>query len=172
MPTIEIVSVNSTGMNLNQKDYEFAIIEENKLVSHRGLFKKFLKKQKGVIVHLGDPDFKEEKDGFFWGGELIDWDFEPVKISFPFCDSANHIFESGADQKLKFKILDKYKTDVDKLLRKALNCSPLKKSYFLTDYQFGPEREKIEVNYSINDFWTEHDKEGLRFNTLYEFYGQ
>ena len=38
MPTIEIASINSTGLGLNQADFDIAIIEENKLESHRGLF--------------------------------------------------------------------------------------------------------------------------------------
>ena len=45
MPTIEIASINSTGLNLKSEDFKVAIIEENKLVSHRGLFYDFLKTQ-------------------------------------------------------------------------------------------------------------------------------
>jgi len=43
MPTIEIASINSTGLRLNQADFDVAIIEENKLESHRGLFYDLLK---------------------------------------------------------------------------------------------------------------------------------
>ena len=172
MPTVEIVSVNSTGLNLKQKDYELAIIEENKLISHRGLFYKLLKKQNGVIVHIGGSDFYEEKDGFFYGGGIIDWNFEPGQIYIPEFDPVGQIFHSGADQQFKFRILDQYKADIDKILGIALDGSPIKKVYFLTDYQFGPEKEKIEIIYSISDFWTRHDNEGLRFNTLYELYGR
>ena len=52
MPTIEIASINSTGLGLNQADFDVAIIEENKLESHRGLFYDLLRQQNGVIVIL------------------------------------------------------------------------------------------------------------------------
>jgi hypothetical protein len=38
MPTIEIASIKSKGLNIDQNNFEIAIIEENKLESHRGLF--------------------------------------------------------------------------------------------------------------------------------------
>jgi len=171
MPTIEIVSINSTGLNLKQTDFELAIIEENKPISHRGLFYEILKKQNGVIIHIGGAECKETDSGFYGGG-IIDWDFEPGEIYIPEFDPTNQIDNRGADQQFKFKFLEKYKADIEKLLEISLDSSPLKKIYFLTDYQFGPEKEKIEIIYTINDFWTRHNNEGLRFNTMYELYGR
>jgi hypothetical protein len=57
-------------------------------------------------------------------------------------------------------------------LKIALKNSPIKKIYFLTDYQFGPKKENIEIIYTVSDFWTQHDSAGLNFNTLYEIYGE
>ena len=149
MPTIEIASINSTGLGLNQADFEVAIIEENKLESHRGLFYDLLRKQNGVIVHIGNPDLKGSGVSGFFAGKIIDW-------------------ENGTNQQFTFKFLDCYKLDIDKILKTALDKSPIKKVYFLTDYQFGPSKENIQIDYSINDFWTRHDNEGLEFNTMYE----
>lgn len=172
MPTIEIASFNSTELGLNQADYDVAIIEENKLESHRGLFYDLLRQQNGVIVHIGNPDFKDDKEGVFFAGQIIDWDFELTEIFFPEFDENDPTDNRGANQQFKFKFLGQYKTDIDKLLKIALDNSPIKKVCFLTDYQFGPENGKTEIIYTITDFWTQHDNEGLGLNTLYEMYGQ
>ena len=167
MPTIEIASINATELRLNQADFNIAIIEENKLESHRGLFYELLKKQSGVIVHIGDPDFKDDKEGGYFAGAIIDWDFQPKEIFFSEFDTDNRV----ANQQFKFKFLDLYKPDIDKLLKIALDNSPIKKVCFLTDYQFGPESGKTEVIFTIRDFWTQHDNDGLNLNTMYEMYG-
>ncbi|TKK64022.1 hypothetical protein FC093_23420 [Ilyomonas limi] len=172
MPTIEIASINSTGLDLNQANFDVAIIEEKKLESHRGLFYDLLRQQNGVIVHIGNPDFKDDKEGGFFAGQIIDWDFEPTEIYFPEFDENDTTDNRGANQQFRFKFLNQYKPDIDKLLKIALDNSPIKKVCFLTDYQFGPENGKIEIIYTITDFWTLHDKEGLGLNTLYEMYGR
>lgn len=76
MPTIEIASFSSTRLGLNQADFDVAIIEENKLESHRGLFYDLLRQQNGIIVHIGNPDFKNNKEDGYFAGAIIDWDFE------------------------------------------------------------------------------------------------
>ena len=172
MPTIEIISINSEGLGLNQMDFDIAIIEENKLESHRGLFYDLLRQQNGVIVHIGNPDFKDDKDDGFFADVIIDWNFEETDIYIPKFDENDPIGNWGANQQFKFKLLDQYKADIDKLLKIALDKSPVKKVCFLTDYQFGPEKEKIEIIYTIKDFWVQHDNEGLNFNTMYEMYGK
>jgi hypothetical protein len=172
MPTIEIASFNSTGLELNQADFNVAIIEENKLESHRGLFYDLLRNQNGVIIHIGNPDFKDDKDGGFFAGQIIDWGFESTEIFIPEFDENEQTDYCGANQQFRFKFLNLYKFDIDKLLKIALDKSPIKKVCFLTDYQFGPEKEKIEIIYSISDFWTLHDNYGLQLNTFYEMYGK
>ena len=149
MPTIEIVSINCTGLNLEQEDFEIAIIKEDKLESHRGLFYDFLKVQTGVIIHLGNANFKFNKGNGFFAGELIDWD-------------------SKMEKNLKFK--EKYKTEIDKLLMLSIDNSPICKTYFLFDYQF--ENGIDEVELTTQDFWKIHDTEGLKFNKLYQLTGK
>ena len=172
MPTLEIASLDSKGLGLNQEDFDVAIIEENRLESHRGLFYDFLRQQNGVIIHIGNPDLKIDKEGGFFAGEIIDWNFEPTENSLPNFDENELTDNDGANQQLKFKFLDQYTDDVDKLLKIALDKSPIKKVYLLTDYQFGPENGHTEIIYSIKDFWTQHNSDGLRLNTLYEMYDQ
>ena len=172
MPTIEIASINSTGLGLNQADFYVAIIEENKLESHRGLFYDLLKQQDGVIIHIGNPDFKNDKEGGFFAGAIVDWSFEPGDIIIPEYDGNGQTYNSEANQQFRFKFLEQFKSDIDKLLKIALDNSPIKKVCLLTDYQFGPENGKTEIIYTISDFWTQHDNEGLGLNTLYEIYGR
>ncbi|MDX2190209.1 MAG: hypothetical protein SFY32_10115 [Bacteroidota bacterium] len=172
MPTIEIASINSNGLVLNQSDFDVAIIEENKLESHRGLFYHWLSQQKGVIVHIGNPDFKDYKEGGFFAGAIVDWDFEPGDIIISEDVEKDPTYNRGANQQFRFKLLEQYKPNIDKLLKIALDNSPIKKVYFLTDYQFGPESGKKEIIYTITDFWALHDNKGLGLNTLYELYGK
>ena len=170
MPTVEIASINSTGLGLNQADFDIAIIEESKLESHRGLFYDFLRQQKGVIIHIGNPDFKYNKKEGFFAGEIIDWSFEPGTLIIPEYDPINPTSKRGANQEYGFKFIDQYRSDLDKLLKIALDKSPIKKIYFLSDCQFGPEKESFEIICTLTDFWERHDREGLVFNTIYELY--
>lgn len=172
MPTIEIASINSKGLGLNQADFGVAIIEENKLESHRGLFLGLLRKQDGTIVHIGNPDLKDDKELGYFAGELIDWNFEPTDISFTKSDENKPTENHAANQQFKFKFLEQYKPDIDKLLKIAIDNSPVKRVYFLTDYQFGPEVGGAEIIFTISDFWAQHDNYGLNLNTIYEMYGR
>jgi len=172
MPTIEIASFNAKGFGLNQADFDIAIIEEDKLESHRGLFHEILIKQNGSIIHIGNPDMKTDKQGGFFAGEIIDWDFEPGDIIIPEFDENKSTINREANQQFKFKNLDQFKPEIDKLLKIALDNSPIKKVCFLTDYQFGPERGKTQIIITISDFWTQHDNDGLSINTMYEMYGR
>ena len=170
MPTIEIASINSSGLHLNQNDFDVAIREESVLKSHRGLFYDFLLKFKGTIIHIGNPEYKSEKEGFFFGGSLINWDFEPTQIYIPDMDSESSLIDTGANQIFKFQFQIKYKYDIDRILNIALQSSPIKRVFFLTDYQFGPENELHEIIYSITAFWNLHDTDGLWLNRLYVIY--
>ncbi len=172
MPTIEIISINATGLGLDQEDFKIAIIEEKKLRSHRGLFRDSLKEQKGVIVHIGNPEMKNGEGAGFWADKIIDWEFEPYDLVIPQVDTNDPTDNWGANQQYLFKFLDEYKNDIDKILKMALDNSPIKKVCFLTDYQFGPEHGKTEIIYTISDFWNEHDENGLCLNTMYEMYGR
>ena len=163
MPTIEIVSIGADKLGLKQTDFDIAIIEENKLISHRGLFFDFLKKQNGVIVHIGNPDLKNEKECGFFAGLIIDWDFEPDYIKIPDFDKG----ETGSNQNFRFKFLLDYQIEIAKIIKIGFLKSPTKDLFFLTYYQFGPENATIkEMN--LKDFWVQHDNDGLEWNVLYK----
>ncbi|GHE67673.1 hypothetical protein [Roseivirga thermotolerans] len=168
MPTIEIVSINSKQLNINQFNFKLAIREEHKLESDRGLFYDFLLKNEGTILHLGNPEFVEGSKGGFFAGELINWDYEPKNIVIPHVEDQLR----GANQQVRFQFLPEFKDQIDQLLNIALRNSPVSKVFFLTDYQFGPYKANYEQNFLINDLWEQHDSNGLIWNTLYEIYGK
>jgi len=122
------------------------------------------------MIHVGNPEFKNDKESGFFGGAIINWGLESKDIIIPRIEKDNQVDNWGANQSFNFRFLDKYKTDVDKLIRTAINGSELKKVYFLTDYQFGPEKPSHEIIYTMTDFWDRHDNEGLEWNKLYELY--
>ncbi|SFH51493.1 hypothetical protein [Pedobacter insulae] len=170
MPTIEIASINSQGLGLNQDDFALAIIEENKLISHRGLFYNLLLEQDGTIVHVGNPDFKDDKEIGFFADEIIDWSVDPNdQISIPIHDTDDIIDDRGSNQQFIFKILSQYKVEINQILTIAVDNSPNNKVCFLTDYQFGPENANIEIIYTINDFWALHDSGGLTFTQCMKY---
>ena len=163
MPTIEIISLGADKIGLNQDDFQVAIIEDTQMESDRGLFYDYLKPQKGTIVHIGNPDFKMDKEGGFFAGKIIYWDFEPTLVQIPNFDKE----ETGSNQQFKFQFLVDYQIDVAKILIISLESSPVQEAYFLTDYQFGPEIAKMK-DLKISEFWTLHDSKGLTWNTLYK----
>jgi hypothetical protein len=73
MPTIEIVSLGAEELGLDQNDFQLAIIEDNQMESDRGLFYDFLKQQKGIMIHVGNPEFKDDKEGGFFAGQIVNW---------------------------------------------------------------------------------------------------
>ena len=172
MPTIEIASINSVGLNLKQVDFTLAIIEENKIESHRGLFYELLRNENGVIIHLGNPDFKYDKEHGFHAGQIIDWNFVPVNGIVPTVDPNDPEYDSLISQQFEFKFKKRYKMDINKLMNLALAGSKINKIYFLSDYQFGPVESSKECVPSINAFWDIHDYNGLIFNRIYEIIQQ
>jgi hypothetical protein len=164
MPTIEIISFETKSLELKQENYDFKIEEDNKLESHRDLFKNYLNKNEGVIVHLGNRN--QIGDTFCWASDLIDWDlFSDDKIIIPNINDPRR----GSGQMKHFKFIESYREKINELMNIALKCSLVGKSAILTSYQFGPENEYVENIISIKNFWERHDEEGLIFNTLYEY---
>ena len=168
MPTIEIASINATGFDLNQDDFDVAIIEEKKLESHRGLFYDFLLKQKGTIIHIGNPEFKTDKDSGYFAGQIIDWEFEDPDFDKKRKGLKSNQDNSYANQDFKFQFRQEYKNDINRILEIAIDNSPDNKIYFLTDYQFGPEKENFKTVEDLRTFWENHDNGGLNWNTLYD----
>ena len=168
MPTIEIVSAKSKGLNLIQADYEVAIIEENTVSSHRGLFSEKILQKNGTLIHIGNPDFKYDKEGGFFAGHLINWDFKPTNKITAIVDPSEAEYDSLISQQFQFQFKEEFKKDILKLMKLALEGSPINKIYFLTDYQFGPVTATKEIGNSLFNFWIKHDNNGLIFNRLYE----
>ncbi len=162
MPTIEIISLDAIELGLNKDDFKVALIEEKQLISHRGLFNNYLKRKKGVIIHIGNPEFKFKNYGFF-AGMIINWKFEPDENLIPKLE----IGENGENQDFRFKFIKIYQKEITKIIKISFEKSPVKEVYFLTDIQFGPEIG-IRKNINLKDFWKQHDSDGLEWNVLYK----
>lgn len=134
MPTIEIVSANSTGLDLTKADFDVAIIEENTAISHRGLFSENILQKNGTIIHIGNPDFKHDKEGGFFAGHLINWEFRPNNKIIAIVDPSEAEYDSLNSQQFQFQFNEEFRKDILKLMELALEGSPIKKIYFLTDY--------------------------------------
>jgi hypothetical protein len=155
VPTLEIISFEAIALNINKNDFEFNIIEENLLKSHRKLFYNYLRKKKGIILHLGNPNQKNED--FCFANHLL---------------SPNIITEDPLKKdkdEIYFQFNEKYKKDIELLLKIALKYSPIGKACILTDYQFSPESRKLINIKTLMGFWHEHDENALVYNTLYKF---
>jgi len=145
MPTIEIIAIDCPAVPNFPRFKGLAYIAEDKLVSHRGLFRTELNKHTGVIVHLAGKDFTE-KNGFWFAGNLMHWDL-------------GHTLQ----------FLREPARDVRRLLALMLKASPSGRGIFLSDYQFGPSRKKMERRMVTQDrFWAMHDAGKLRYNALYQ----
>ncbi len=176
MPTIEIVSVNSKPLLLKQEDYKIAIREDKKPETHRWLFANFLKGQKGAMVHLGNPGLNDGDENGFWADQIVEWGygspFPITKVYEPLDEEKDdEEWARRENESVQYVFLDEYKPDVKKLLKIALDNSPIKTAYFLTDYQFGQNDIMIIKGFSFDTFWNRHDTEGLVFNVLYEITG-
>ena len=162
MPTIEIISLNAKAAFVKQEDYEFAIIEETTLASHRALFNQYISDRKGIILHLGNPEFKHESDGAFFASQLVNWDFEPRHIEIPNFDLGG----TGANQSSAFQFESKYRPSLEALLKKSILASPDRLVLFYTDYQFGDGKASYKTTSEVQ-FWADHDQHGLHWNRLY-----
>ena len=50
----------------------------------------------------------------------------------------------------------------------AIKKSSIRKIYFFTDYQFGPDKAEFKILRDLKDFWRLHNQNGLNWNTMYE----
>lgn len=147
MPTIEIISINSPKININQQEFEIAIIEEQKIESHRALFNDFIKQFQGTIFHLGNPYFINDKEGVFFAGQIIDWSFE---------------------YKDNFKFEQKYLPEIKKLIDLAIKSSPRNELIFLTDIQTEEgTKSKYRRFLTLDEYWINYETTGLKWNTAY-----
>lgn len=170
MPTVEIAIFDADKVEIDLNDYRMAIRVDHKLSSHGGLFVDEFDGQDGVMLHLGNEDFKEEDFGF-WGSDLIDWDStDNDEIEIPIIDTNKTENDWGAGQEYLYQFDVYFRIEIDKLLRMAIRQTRSNKIAFLTEYQFGPKNGSKRIVYSIREFWELHDEQKLTFNTMYEMY--
>lgn len=125
----------------------FAWKGEDRLIGHRGLVQSIFNSFQGVIVHLADKDLE---GGFPWfAGQLFEW---------------SEGYDSEGDQVLRFR--SEIVAEVQDLLQRLLDASPVDRILFSTDYQFGGDRRE-GGECDLQSFWDRHAHEDLRFNTLY-----
>ncbi len=167
MPTIEIAIFEADVFEINQDDFEMAIIMDPILESHRALFIDEIEHHVGTILHLGNPEFKGD-DGWIWGNKLISTEEKEVVI--PVVDPNDPTDNWGANQQYGFQWENAFRQEIDRLLRMGIQHSRINKIGFLTDYQFGPEKGSKRIVYTIEEFWEIHDQEKLVLNTFYEMY--
>jgi hypothetical protein len=168
MPTIEIISLDSARLDLNQVDFSAAIIVENKLISHRGLFYDLLLTQNGIIIHIGNPDMKQDIEAGFYAGKIIDWQFEDTDLEEKIKGLKSNEDNCYINQDFIFRFKVEYQGDIRRIMQSAIDSSPTNTIYFLTDYQFGPEKATIQTVDSLKMFWEQHDRDGLAWNSLYK----
>lgn len=149
MPTIEIVCVNQTKPT-NFFDFSFAVLSDDKLVSHRGLFQSDFDNLQGCIYHLGNPNMREDNEFAFFAYELIN----------------EAISDNSEEDILKFN--DEFVLQIKEMSNQLLIASPVSQITFSSDWQFGTKDvQKFEL-ISENEFWGNHDSGKLQFNALYK----
>ena len=166
MPTIEIVSLGCKRLlPIKNSTFPFLVLQNTKLVSHRGLFQNELDKQTGTILHLGNKDMG--RTGYFFGNELIDWDAVDEKN-----DSITDDDKKRITGELKvFAFAPLMFEPVIKLLNLAIKYSPISTCFFYTDIQNGSEPGLMNGIITLDDFVNKQYREYYIFNTLYEIKG-
>lgn len=143
MPTIEIVSIGCPQIPDLPRYPSLAYIAETTLQSHRELFQSVFDSLSGVIVHLANKELEGEEDRIWFAGRLMNWEDDEALVFLPDAHS-----------------------DVTDLMQHLIAASPHHRIIFSTDYQFGGERQECGET-TLTDFFDLHDRQALRYNTLY-----
>jgi hypothetical protein len=148
MPSVEIlVEQFSEPEMVFPEEYSFAIKMTTPPVSDRmpSLWQSRFQAIGGTLIQLGEPRFKEDKDGWFFAYDLLD-----------------------ISQSEHFQFKKAYFSQVFELLAKLLRHSKVHTIHFTSDWQFGPKSaESMKHCIVLEDFITKHNKTGLRFNTWF-----
>lgn len=144
MPTIELISLNAGTIPQLPSYSSFAYIVEPDLVSHRGLFQHIFDRCKGYIVHLGNKEFENNKDGFWYAGRIMNWEEDAVVF------------------------LKETLSDLMDLIQRMIDSSPNNEILFSTDYQFGPQKPVDFGAVFIDEFYELHRLKKLRWNSIYK----
>jgi len=145
MPTIEIISVGVRETpNLSKLD-QFALRASVEVESDRVLFSSDLQEIEGCIIHLGKS--QGDAEPLWFCGHSIDWDS---------ChDNGLFQFETRAF------------ADIQSLVSKLMEASPVSTVYFLTDIQMEVGAERVALC-SVAKFIKLNSASKLRLNTLYK----
>ena len=150
MPSIELICEDQDSP-IEFPDMPFAIKAERELISHRypSRFQEQFDRLNGCIYHLGNPEKKDpQSPGFYFASELLDEEFM-----------------YGDEGVLKFS--QQYRNDVESLMRKLMDLSPIHRLVFTCDYQSGPEETIDGGEVMLTEFWEKHDHNQLRINAIY-----
>ena len=147
MTIIEIISINSKGLNSNKSKFNsLLLIEEQKIESYGILFNNFIRKFYGTIIHLGEKNTNIE-DNNLYTEKIIILDIE-------------------YDQNFKFE--NKYLSEIEQLIEDLIKSSPTNEIIFLTENKsFELNKIKFKRFLKVDQFWEEHKKKGLQLNTAY-----
>ncbi|MCM8813410.1 MAG: hypothetical protein NC924_05665 [Candidatus Omnitrophica bacterium] len=146
MPSIEILVEQPIKKISDRNDYSFAVVCTNPPSSHRdpSLWQTKFEEIGGDLYHLGNPEFKNKKNGWFFAYDLIEED--------TLCK--------------RFKFKSKYRKQVLIFLKNLLECSKSRKIYITTDWQVSPNKPYTYKNcYTVQDYVKKHARYGIRFNS-------
>ena len=167
MPTIEIVSLDCNRLlPIKNSTLPFTVLQNRKLISHRGLFQEELNKINGTILHLGNKEFG--RNTWFFASELIDWDSETKNIKLIKCKDK----EKFKEDLEVFTFTPSMFVSITTIIQSALKYSPINKCIFYTDIQTENDLEvgKMYGKISFENFIKKQNEEYYIFNTLYEIY--
>ncbi len=146
MPSIEILVEKPCQLpNISEENYRFAVKTSSPPFSHRNpaLWQQQFTNLSGMLVHVGEPRFKEQEDGWFFAYDIINTEN---------CET--------------FRFKAEYVDDVVQLLESLLACSEDHRIHFTTDWQLAPKpKVTTEREMTMQQFLRKHDKEGIHFNT-------
>ncbi|BCU78299.1 hypothetical protein [Luteolibacter sp. LG18] len=148
MPTLELVSIGCPEIPELPRYESFAWRAETELVSHRGIFQPVFHMLSGVIVHLANKDL-EDGEGGWYAGALIDWGREGELVAF----------------------LSPARADVEDLMRRLIEASPLREITFSTDAQGFGEIGRERGTLTFGEFLGLLDGGSILFNELWRVRG-
>jgi hypothetical protein len=138
------------------------------LESDRGLFQPEFDLVSGVMVHLANKDCERDPDGFWFGGDLIDW--EEGELALPVYESEDQPGAedtwNGEDQLHRFRFESSVLEDLRALIVVLMDSSPVGEVWFTTDLQFGPS-SKTQATVSLDEFFDQLRSSELSWHCLY-----
>jgi len=145
--SIEILVIKTANVSLEGLKLPFKTAVTLPAQSHRGsssLWQSDFKRAGGTLVHIADPEMREDS-GPFWAYEIL----EDIEWR-------------------RYRLLPRYKRAFFSLLDSLLHQSRLNSVLLTSDAQFGPKPLRYARPYSLAGVERLHDQSGLRLNSLME----